>query len=468
MTATPITLEHTFVARGAAAGVLESRRTEVLVAGPAGTGKSRACLEKLHLLCKKYPNSRMLICRKTQASLASSALKTYREQVAEIDLTLGYVYFHGGGPQDPPQYRYVNPKTGEVESTITVVGIDKPSKIMSTEFDVIYVQEATELEVKDWEHLLTRLRNWNIPDYQQIIADCNPDAPTHWLKLRCDAGNTQLLRSVHEDNPTLFDEDGMVTEKGAAYIAKLDALTGVRYKRLRKGQWAAAEGAIYEEWDSTVHLIDPFDIPKDWPRYWSVDFGFTNPFVLQCWARDPDGRLYLYREIYKTKTLVEDHAETILNVVAPVVRDEDGNPVEDDNGKPVREWIEPKPQWVVCDHDAEGRETLRKHLRLPMRNAKKEVLDGIEAVQKRLRVQGDGKPRVFMLRHCVLKRDGLLEDSKKPTSTQDEVAGYVWDPSSKTDTEKEQPLKENDHGMDAWRYMVAQFDLRGGMGVKSL
>jgi predicted transcriptional regulator len=40
-----------------------------------------------------------------------------------------------------------------------------------------------------------------------------------------------------------------------------------------------------------------------------VDFGYTNPFVMQWWAEDPDGRLYLYREIYRTRRLVEDHAK---------------------------------------------------------------------------------------------------------------------------------------------------------------
>jgi hypothetical protein len=41
--------------------------------------------------------------------------------------------------------------------------------------------------------------------------------------------------------------------------------------------------------------------------------------VIQCWAEDPDGRLYLYREIYKTRTLVEDHAKRILREVTKCV-----------------------------------------------------------------------------------------------------------------------------------------------------
>src|SRR6185312_5349871 len=96
------------------------------------------------------------------------------------------------------------------------------------------------------------------------------------------------------------------TPQGADYIAKLDALTGVRYERLRGGKWAAAEGLIYDGFSPTVHLHKHIgEPPPEWARYWAVDFGFTNPFVWQAWAMDPDGRLYLYREIYRTQTLVE-------------------------------------------------------------------------------------------------------------------------------------------------------------------
>lgn len=446
---------RSYGARGAALNLMHVRDSEVLVAGPAGTGKSRACLEKIHLVAKLHPKTRILVCRKTQVSLAPSALKTYREHVATLELQLGHVIFHGGGPQDPPQYRYINQVTGETESTITIAGLDKPTKIMSTEFDLVYIQEATELDITDWEFLLTRLRNWNI-SYQQLIADCNPDTPTHWLKQRCDQGKTRMLHSRHEDNPVLFDEDGTSTPRGAAYMEKLDALTGVRKLRLRDGKWVAAEGQIFEDWAEGTHLAQPFEVPKEWPRYWGVDFGFTNPFVLQCWAEDPDGRLVMYREIYQTRRLVEDHAAHILNIVAPK------------NAAGRRVWKEPKPQWVVCDHDAEGRETLKRHLGLPMRNAKKDVEDGIQAVQKRLRVAGDGRPRLYLMRHCVVKRDPTLEDAKKPTCTQEEIPGYVWDDSSKSDTEKETPNKENDHGCDTIRYVVMQRDKGGNPGIKRM
>jgi hypothetical protein len=174
-------------------------------------------------------------------------------------------------------YRYSN------GSQIVVGGMDKASKVMSTEYDLIYVQEAIELLEEDFESLTTRLRNGVLP-YQQLLADTNPDTPTHWLKRRCDSGRTTLLQSRHEDNPTVTPE----------YIAKLENLTGPRYQRLRWGHWVQAEGVVYDGWDPAIHLLDRFDIPWTWPRYWSIDFGYTNPFVCQFWAQDPDGRFHHY------------------------------------------------------------------------------------------------------------------------------------------------------------------------------
>jgi hypothetical protein len=125
-----------------------------------------------------------------------------------------------------------------------------------------------------------------------------------------------MLYSRHEDNPRLFDGAGQVSEYGAAYMAKLDALTGVRKERCAGArQWAAAEGIIYEGWRPEVHLSDRKQLPYEWTRVWGVDFGYTNPFVWQQWAIDPDGRLWLEREIYRTQRIVEDHAKEILDVV---------------------------------------------------------------------------------------------------------------------------------------------------------
>ena len=60
--------------------------------------------------------------------------------------------------------------------------------------------------------------------------------------------------------------------------------------------------------------------------------------------------------------------------------------------------------------------------------------------------------------------DPALDEAKKPCCTAEEIVEYVWDPSqapSLAGQPKETPLKRNDHGLDALRYVVAHVDLVG-------
>lgn len=452
MTAT-VELLHRYAPRGAARRLFEARQPELLLSGPAGTGKSRACLEKLHMLALMNPGMRGLIVRKTLVSLGSTALVTWRRLVVPEALETGDVRFYGGSTAEPPQYRYRN------GSAVVIGGLDKPTKIMSSEYDVIYVQEAIELTANDWEALTTRLRNWRI-SFQQLIADTNPDVPHHWLNQRAGRGDTLMLESRHADNPLLYDDQGNIVEpEGGEYLRKLDRLTGVRKMRLRDGLWVAAEGLVYDSWDPAVHLVDRFFIPADWTRWWAIDFGYTNPMVCQWWAEDPDGRLYLYREIYMTRRTVDVHARNILACVrkpAPHVVDAGREP--DPAVQADWVWTEPRPRAVVCDHDAGDRAILERELGLSTVAATKTVTGGIQATDARMQPAGDGKPRIAILRDSLVERDAELAEAMKPTCTAEEIVGYVWDTAGGKKI-KEQPVKEDDHGCDALRYVVAERDL---------
>jgi phage terminase large subunit len=426
--------------RGAARDLFRARESEVVLAGPAGTGKSLAALFRVHLAALHNPGIRCLIARKTAVSLGSTTLVTYEKKVAADAISRSIVAWFGGSAREAACYRYSN------GSVIVVGGLDKPEKILSAEYDLVFVDEATELTETDWETIGTRLRNGAL-SWQQQIAACNPAHPTHWIKQRAERGQMRMLVSRHRDNPAYVNADGTLTEKGRDYFAKLDALTGVRRLRFRDGVWAAAEGLIYEAFDEALHVVEPFKIPPEWTRWMAVDFGYTNPMVMQWWAEDGDGRLYLYRETYRTQRLVEDHAKTALALMK----------------SPSGQWREPQPRAVICDHDAEDRATLEKHLGLGTSAAKKTVSDGIQAVQSRLKVQEDGRPRLFIVRGALAERDDALAERSLPTCTAEEVAGYVWavKPGTGGAGLKEQPLKENDHGLDALRYVVAERDLGG-------
>lgn len=416
---------------------------EVIISGPAGTGKTRAILEWLHRRCATEPNLRVLMLRKTQESLKASALVTYTTQVLyEFDgkqsKADGVLYYGGSGIR-PADLTYED--TG---SKIVIAGMDRISKVLSTEWDIVYVNECTELTMAEWEQISARIDRPRMDSTRPaslLIGDCNPDAPTHWVKQRERDGKLDLWPSIHKHNPAMWDKRAKEwTASGQRYIDRLDRLTGVRYQRLRLGKWVAAEGQVYEMWNPDIHIVPRFDIPADWPRFWVVDFGYVHPFVWQAWAQGPDGALYRYREIYMTRRLVEDHAETIKRVTAG----------------------EPRPRAVITDHDAEDRATFEKKTGYRTVAAKKTVSDGIQAVATRLRPEGNGKARLFYLRDSLVERDRELVDIAHPTCTEEEFPSYVWaepkdGPVRKAD---EAPVKEYDHGMDATRYLVAHFDLQ--------
>lgn len=397
---------------GACLDVFNDRSPEVLIEGPAGTGKSRAVLEKIHLAGLKYPGARFLMARKTRVSLNTSGRVTFEQRVKIPAVAW-----------EASKNQYLFP-TGSV---LVVGGMDNASRILSTEYDIIYVQEATELDQEDWETLMTRLRNYVLP-YQQIIGDCNPGSETHWLLKRHQAGHLQRLYSKHTDNPMLFD---MVkkewTKAGLDYIAKLAKLTGHTKARLFEGRWASATGVVYPEYDPAVHLIDRFEIPPDWKRFLTIDFGFVHPFVCQWWAVSPDDTMYMYKEIFYTERTVRQHSEKITEECA---KDEPAGVI------PL----------AICDHDAEDRATLREN-GIKTKPAEKSVTLGIENTKFRLT---EGK--IKFMRGSLVETDSRLEEAGLPTCTVEELGGYKWD------TRKEQPVKLHDDGMDAARYGVMYAD----------
>lgn len=429
---------------GACKRIFSLKDPELIISGPAGTGKSRGALEKCNWMLEKYPGIRGMMVRKTRRSMTQSCIVTFEQEVNPRYITLddgrivqnpNAVHLHGGNQE----YRYPN------NSIFAVAGIDDPTKIYSSQWDFIYVNQAEELSEEEWEQIRSRIRNNKMP-YQQLLGDVNPADPQHWIRRRAATGVLNLVESRHEDNPVYWDQNKQEwTDKGRSYVlGTLEALTGVRKKRLRYGQWAAAEGTVYEDsWDRSHHIIDRFvdlpldkdQVPKDWRRFWSIDFGYKNPFVWQAWAQDHDGRLFRYKEIYHTGIIVEDHAKKILEITKD----------------------EPKPVAIICDHDAEDRATLQKHLGMSTIAAWKSVSPGIQAVEHRLRKDELGKASIFYLRDSVIQIDPSLLAKKQPTCTEDEYEVYVWE-TSMNRRRGEEPKKEYDHGQDDTRYLVAYVD----------
>jgi len=207
------------------------------------------------------------------------------------------------------------------------------------------------------------------------------------------------------------------------YLAGLEALPEIMRNRMLNGIWCDNAGAVYQEFDEQKHVLAPFPIPEDWKRLRAIDFGYTNPFVCLWGALDPDGRLFIYREWYKASTRTAVHAETIKRMSG-----------------------DEKYFITVADHDAAERAELES-LGIRTEAAEKNVVAGIQRVKCRLADAGDGRPRVYFF--STLRN--LLS----------EVYDYRWaDAGSGNTNAKEEPVKLNDHAMDALRYMITALDGR--------
>ena len=311
------------------------RSRVVLLTGSAGGGKSRLAAEKVHGFCLRYPRAVAIVVRKTRESLAPSAVFLLRRQVIGRDPLVSYL-------DQKRWFRYAN------GSVIFCLGMNDEAaaqRLRSIDADLIWVEEANQLTESDFNELLPRLRGRAAP-WRQVILTTNPDGPQHWIYRRLiHGGEAAVYYSGAADNH----------HNPADYTDTLSRLTGVKHERLVLGRWVQAEGAVYAEFDPALHLLESFPVPAHWRRIRSVDFGYRNPFVCQWWAVDGDGRAYLYREIYETGRLVEDHARLIARL-------SDGERFE----------------VTVCDHDAEGRATLERYIGGRTVSARKDVTDGID------------------------------------------------------------------------------------------
>ena len=425
-----------FCPRGGALQLWRCKAPEAMLSGPAETGKTYGSLKKLDALMWKYAGAQGAIIRKAYSTMPGSVLQTFEKKV--LGAATPVVPFGGEKAQ---WYDYPN------GSRVWVGGLDNPDKVLSSERDVIYVNQAEELELVDWETLTTRAtgRAGNMP-YGQVFGDCNPGPPMHWILQR---GSLKLFESRHEDNPVLFDDQGVITEQGRRSLAVLDELTGVRKQRLRYGRWVGTEGQVYE-FDKRVHLLDR--LPAGWERWRkirAIDFGFSNPFCCQWWAIDGDGRMYLYREIYMSQRTVKVH------VVGEKGTRSDPKPRSIAASSRGEQY-----EVTVADHDEEDRATLLEN-GISTKAAYKAVSRGIQATQDRLKVAGDGRPRLFVLRDALVEVDATLAGQHHPVNTEQEFDAYIWATAPNGKPNKEEPLDVFNHGMDAMRYAVAYVDNLG-------
>lgn len=245
---------------------------------------------------------------------------------------------------------------------------------------------------------------------------CNPENSEHFIRkdyILNKKLDLKLWEFTFLDNPVLTEE----------YKNELiNSYSGVYYDRYILGKWVNAEGVVYPDFNQDIHVIDPIKPPNDYYTYRSIDFGFQNPFVCLFGFVDNDGRLIIYDEHYEAEQLLAYHADEIKR-----------------RGR--------LDSYTISDHDAQDRAELDA-LGIPSAPAQKDVILGLQTVAKRLKIQADGKPRLFVCSNCV--------------NTIREFKIYEWEEARQGKAKKEEPKKINDHAMDALRYLVMALDNGGG------
>jgi hypothetical protein len=325
----------------------------VLIESRRGTGKTRAILTVMVARALQHPGSRWLIVRSSRTRLTDSAIATFVDQV----LPLFGLPVPACSREQISTYTFPADRGG---AQFIFQGLDDPNRQQSVECAGVYVVEGVEIHSIDViTALAASMRQACVPPlpFFQCIVDCNPGAPGHSLNqvaeaagddLRIVATKEQYQRVLehnrapapegkwkriithHADNPGYFDVVKWIwTKAGEQYLKTLSFLTGYLRNRWLYGLWSAAEGVVFPEFDESIHVVEDFAPPADWPWFVGWDPGFAHPTGIPWVCVDPLGDLYVGDEIYEGGKSIAQHAETVLKkCVGRTIRRKFGDPHE--------------------------------------------------------------------------------------------------------------------------------------------
>ena len=411
---------------------------EFVTVGSIESGKSHPMLQRLYQFHCEVPNLVSFICRKKKVDMRKSILDQF-----ELEILPYPVYDprspcipHGG--KNPSSYHWKN-------GGITYIfGVQEAQSMLGARFDVGYVCQAEQLTLPDWEFLSHRTgRAGNLTDkngdpYGQIWADANPDVSRHWLPQRIREGKITEFKTSFKDN-IMFYRDGDWTTHGKNRTAHLKStITGIRYRRLILGEWIAAEGSIFPEFDENIHIVETLpDWINDAVIYQGIDYGHSSVFTCVWVAHNlATDEMIAFKEWSYSGRLIEDHISAIKK----------GNRGMDISLR-------------VSDHDSQMNHQLEV-AGLGTENADKDpgsILRGLDLMRIRLR---NGTLKFF--KGMLIEEDPVITERNDPRDAIEEMILYRHKPlekhigDSKVD---DLPDKgQSDHRIDAIRYIIDKVD----------
>ncbi len=301
--------------------------------------------------------------------------------------------------------------------TVAVIGandVGAADKVQGLTLAGSYCNELTLYPENMWQTLIDR----HSVDGAQILADCNPDSPYHWLNrdyLSADKIDEFLKRWRFglADNPVL-------SERYKRMLIQAHPPGTLWHKRMVLGEWVQAEGAVYEQWDERIHVVERMPAQPE-KVVVGVDVGTQNATVFLA-AGKVGKTWFIFDEYYhsgrksgRQKTNGEYSADFAL-------------------------WLNRMgyhPTSIEVDPSAADFKTqLRRDGITRIRDADNSVVEGIRTVSTAL-------------------TEGTLKVLKRCEHLRAEFPSYVWDP-KKQERGEDAPVKANDDCLDVTRYIAAR------------
>ncbi len=289
---------------------IESKAFETLFGGAAGGGKSYGQLIDAFLYALKYPKSKQIIFRRTfpdlERSIIRTSLELYPREVAIYTSNKHVWTFKNGSIID---FGYIDNEKDVFQ-------------YQSAEYDVIRFDELTHFTEYMYTYMISRCRGAN--KYPKgIKSSTNPGGIGHtWVKERfIDIGEPNkvheciLLPDSNKTStrifiPSLVTDNKFMLEYDPGYIDRLDNLPEKERKALKYGDWDIYDGMFFPEFKRSLHVIEPFQIPKEWNRYIAIDYGL-DMFAAVFVAVDEHKKAYVFKEIHKSNLIVSEACQML-------------------------------------------------------------------------------------------------------------------------------------------------------------
>jgi phage terminase large subunit len=238
--------------------------------GSTRSGKTYSVLAWIIRTCLDYSGLEFAVTRKTLASLKSTAMKDFFSMLKKWGLY---------NVKNHNKTEHIYNLNGNI---IAFFGADNDDKLRGFSCDILYCNEALELDSSEWLQLKIRTSS-------KIIIDYNPSESVHYLYDELDRDDSAaLITTTYKDNPHL--PDLQVKE-----IEKLELLDPVLYQIYALGKRGQLKGLIFTNWKIVKSM--PSDLKK---HGYGLDFGFSNDPTALIEAGINGGEIYLNELIYET------------------------------------------------------------------------------------------------------------------------------------------------------------------------